>query len=278
MKRNKKLLLYFLALNTIISSYLGAETTVPAKYDKLYNSMVKNIEKGKSNKENYKLIERILNQRNKELKNLYKQNDYIVKPEYLEWQVFFSGFYNERSRGDNTFENAQYHSDPDFEQQGYYDINGKYVVTDQGRGKPYAKPQEPREINLGVSIPIKGMTREALNLAITPVEAVDISPATLNVTPPSGVVTSAISANQFNITTPDVSLPNVTLPSSFLITVPDTANSDQTGSYLGTLSSNTAKIAQYNLTSGVLEGKWNNQNLSLECQPFLGHFFSCVNF
>ena len=75
MKRNKKLLLYFLALNTIISSYLGAETTVPAKYDKMYNNMAKNIEKGKSNKENYKLIEKILNKRNKELKDLYKQND-----------------------------------------------------------------------------------------------------------------------------------------------------------------------------------------------------------
>ena len=45
MKRNKKLLMYFLALNTIMSSYLGAATTAPVKYDKMYNSMVKNIEK-----------------------------------------------------------------------------------------------------------------------------------------------------------------------------------------------------------------------------------------
>ena len=68
MKRNKKLLMYFLALNTIMSSYLGAATTAPVKYDKMYNSMVKNIEKGNSNEENYKLIEKVLNQRNKELK------------------------------------------------------------------------------------------------------------------------------------------------------------------------------------------------------------------
>ncbi len=95
MKRNKKLLMYFLALNTIMSSYLGAATTAPVKYDKMYNSMVKNIEKGTSNEENYKLIEKVLNQRNKELKDLYKQSDYIVKPEYLEWQVFFSGFYDD---------------------------------------------------------------------------------------------------------------------------------------------------------------------------------------
>ena len=86
--------MYFLALNTIMSSYLGAATTAPVKYDKMYNSMVKNIEKGTSNEENYKLIEKVLNQRNKELKDLYKQSDYIVKPEYLEWQVFFSGFYD----------------------------------------------------------------------------------------------------------------------------------------------------------------------------------------
>ena len=136
----------FLAVNAIISSYTGAAGAASIKYDKMYENMAKNIEKGKSNEENYKLIERVLNQRNKELKDLYAQSDYIVKPEYLEWQIFFSGFYDERSRGDNTFESAQYHSDPSYNQQGYYDVNGQYVVTDQGQGKPYAKPQEPKEI------------------------------------------------------------------------------------------------------------------------------------
>ena len=227
MKRNKKLLMYFLALNTIMSSYLGAATTAPVKYDKMYNSMVKSIEKGTSNEENYKLIEKVLNQRNKELKDLYKQSDYIVKPEYLEWQVFFSGFYDERSRGDNTFENAEYHSDPSYNQQGYYDVNGQYVVTDQGQGKPYAKPQEPKEINLGVSIPIKGMTRGALNLAITPAGAINISPATLNVTPPSGVVVPAVSPVSFQPVTPSIPVVSVSPLAPITLSFPGSGNGDQ---------------------------------------------------
>ena len=74
--------------------------------------MLKNINVNKSNEKNYKLIERILKQKNKELKDLYIQGDYIVKPEYLEWQVFFSGFYNNKQRNDNTMENALYYSNP----------------------------------------------------------------------------------------------------------------------------------------------------------------------
>ena len=262
MKRNKKLLMYFLALNTIMSSYLGAVTTAPVKYDKMYNSMVKNIEKGNSNEENYKLIEKVLNQRNKELKDLYKQSDYIVKPEYLEWQVFFSGFYDERSRGDNTFENAEYHSDPSYNQQGYYDVNGQYVVTDQGQGKPYAKPQEPKEINLGVSIPIKGMTRGPLNLAITPAGAINISPATLNVVLPSGIVTPAISTYKFDITTPTVTIPAFNIPPSFSVSVPNTGNWDESFNCLSGTCQNTSKIGQYNLTAGVIDATWGSSSLS----------------
>ena len=72
----------------------------PASYDKLYNNIVKNLETDKTNVNNYKIIEDILNKRNKELKDLYLQSDYVVKPEYLEWQVFFTGFYEEKDRGD----------------------------------------------------------------------------------------------------------------------------------------------------------------------------------
>ncbi len=36
----------------------------------------------------------------------------MIKPEYLEWQVFFSGFYTEQNRGDNTLENAEFYSKP----------------------------------------------------------------------------------------------------------------------------------------------------------------------
>ena len=58
MKKNKKLLMYFLALNTVTSFNLGAATTAPIKYDRMYDSIVKNMEKGKSNEGNYKLIEK----------------------------------------------------------------------------------------------------------------------------------------------------------------------------------------------------------------------------
>jgi hypothetical protein len=111
MKKNKKLLVSFLALNAILTSYTaGAPAAASVRYEKMYNNIVKNIEKGNSNEKNYQTIEKVLNQKNKELKDLYLQSDYIVKPEYLEWQVFFTGLYTERSRGDNTLENARYYS------------------------------------------------------------------------------------------------------------------------------------------------------------------------
>ena len=111
MKKNKKLLMSFLALNALIPTYLkGAETPLSLKYDKLYNKITKNIELGKSNDDSYRLLEKVLNQRNRELKDLYLQSDYIVKPEYLEWQVFLNTYYTERRKGDNTLENAKYYS------------------------------------------------------------------------------------------------------------------------------------------------------------------------
>ena len=98
MFKNKKMMFFLLAVNSLFSMG-AAESSQTVKYDKLYDNMVKNLETGKSNEKNYKLIEEILNKRNKELKDLYAQSDYIVKPEYLEWQVFASGFYAENSRG-----------------------------------------------------------------------------------------------------------------------------------------------------------------------------------
>ncbi len=98
MLKNKKLLL-FSVLNSLAIAYPAVKDSGTAKYERLYSNMVKNIKNNKSNEENYKLIESILNKRNKELKDLYLQNDYILKPEYLEWQIFFSGFYNNADRG-----------------------------------------------------------------------------------------------------------------------------------------------------------------------------------
>ena len=113
MKRNKKLLTV-LALNSLAVAVGSAQSAAnQVKYDQLYNKMIKNAEMGKSNKSTYDLLESILNKRNKELKDLYLQGDYIIKPEYLEWQVFFSGFYSEKERGDNTLDNAKYYAFPE---------------------------------------------------------------------------------------------------------------------------------------------------------------------
>ena len=98
--KNKKLL-FALALNAFSTSLVNANDQAVKKYNILYNNMVKNIDLEKTNESNYGLIEKVLNQRNKELKDLYLQNDYIVKPEYLEWQIFFTGFYNYVDRGGN---------------------------------------------------------------------------------------------------------------------------------------------------------------------------------
>ena len=47
------------------------EEAAVSKTDKLYNNIMKNIKADKSNNDNYKLIENILKQKNKELKDLY---------------------------------------------------------------------------------------------------------------------------------------------------------------------------------------------------------------
>lgn len=47
MKRNKKLLISFLALHAIVASYGEAAT---AKYERMYSSIIKNIEQGNPTK------------------------------------------------------------------------------------------------------------------------------------------------------------------------------------------------------------------------------------
>ena len=68
MKTSKKMLA-LLALNTLAAvSGKAAET----KTDRLYKNITKNIQTGKSNSANYKLIESILKEKNKELKDAMK--------------------------------------------------------------------------------------------------------------------------------------------------------------------------------------------------------------
>ena len=158
--KNKKLLAFVLALNSMLSVYSNSagSKSLTTNYNNMYDKFIKNINTGKSNGENYKLIENILNKRNRELKDLYAQGDYIVKPEYLEWQIFATAFYAERGNGDNTSGNARYNS----KTEGYFDENGRYVST--SGGKAYKDKQQPKIIDLGMSIPLKEINREDLNL------------------------------------------------------------------------------------------------------------------
>ena len=94
MFKNKKLMM-FLAFNSVIGTVSSSNNSeLTKKYENLHKKMTKNLDENRSNSVNYKLLEEVLNQRNRELKDLYLQSDYIIKPEYLEWQILFSGFYN----------------------------------------------------------------------------------------------------------------------------------------------------------------------------------------
>ena len=216
MKRNKKLLVSFLALNAILTSYAQAETVQTARYERMYNSIVKNMEKGSPNEQTYQTIQRILNQKNKELKDLYLQGDYIVKPEYLEWQVFFTGFYEEYNEGvDNSKENARYHS----KVTGYYDASGNYVTTSGSisglSGKPYQPLQQPKDINLGVSIPLKGLTRDPLSLSLSPAQEINVNPNVAAPAAPNSIITPVIDTFKFAINPPTITPPLISIPPQF---------------------------------------------------------------
>ncbi len=214
-KRNKRLLMSFLAINTLVTAYAGTgQSLATTKNDRLYNNIVKNIQTGKTNKNNYKLIENILKKKNRELKDLYLQGDYIVKPEYLEWQIFFTGYYEEYNKDvDNTAENAMYHSDPEHGTSGYYDANGVYVATGRTSGllgKSYLPPQEGKEIRMGVNITLRDMKKEAINLSVGNVEVAEVTPLTMNVSPPEVKDLPEISVGTYGgITTPSISIPAV---------------------------------------------------------------------
>ena len=223
MKKNKKLLVSFLALNAMMHAY-GANTA-SAKYDRMYNSITKNIETGKSNEKNYQVIERILKQKNKELKDLYLQNDYVVKPEYLEWQVFFTGFYDEYNEGrDNSSENSLYHS----KVTGYYDTTGSYIVTsgfkDGTSGKPYKELQQPKEIDLGVNVPISGITRPPLSLNITPNSGSGVTGNYGPITIAAPSIAPGVNITPFVPTNPEIVAPGLPLAPDFTIRVTSYCN------------------------------------------------------
>ena len=180
MLKNKKIMFFLLALNSFFSVNAAAENQQVSKYDKLYGNMVKNLETGKSNEKNYKLIEEVLNKRNKELKDLYKQSDYIVKPEFLEWQIFASAFYTENNRGYDDKKNGGSSKNSSSE------INGTDLRTQ-------------KMFQIGATIPMKTVS----NFTLSPEINVTKKQITVeNVTAPTAVPKLA----------PVINIPNVALP------------------------------------------------------------------
>ncbi len=214
----KKLLLSFLALNSIIAPQIKANSGTKLNYDKLYDNMTKNIDTGKSNENNYKLIENVLKKRNKELKDLYLQGDYIVKPEYLEWLVSFSGFYTEKNLGDNSSNNARYRS----EVEGYYDSSGEFIVTSESEngvaGKSYADKQKIKYITLGANIPQINTEKQPVAVNIGELMPASVTPNIIQIPKPD---VNVVLTNIGGVEIPTVPVPPTGMGSSGIIINPN---------------------------------------------------------
>ena len=258
MRKNKKLLM-FLALNSLATSFAGTTNQVSAKYDKLYTNMVKNLETGKSNESNYKLIQDVLNKRNQELKDLYLQGDYVVKPEYLEWQVFFSAFYEENNRGDNTLASAKYYSDPEKANGDSTLANGQNIYSDEatnGHFKPYRQKEEEKFVDLGVSLNIKGITKNMSDINVTDINVPVITSSTINFTEPSSLVIPKIELVGFNPSTPKITTINFSEIPVLSLNGTGGGNGGITGFFpYGDQSGNNSIISQMDLTSGTITVK-----------------------
>ena len=254
MNRNKKLLAA-LALNSLAVAANSVQPGInQVKYGQLYGKIIKNIETGKSNKKNYELIEQVLNQRNKELRDLYLQGDYVVKPEYLEWQVFFSGFYTEDNKGDNTSENAKYHSNPSYNNAGYYNSQGEFVVTNYGtsgtRGKEYQAPQASKDVDLGVNIPVNSIVRAPIsNFSFSSVPEVNVNPKSLNIIVPASLNVPQINPLEFQPISPVVKIFNMPDVPTFTLGITGAGNGD--GAYFVQNGNSNAVISQWDMDSGI---------------------------
>ena len=223
--KNKKILLFSI-INTLAVAYSAGENneTPKGKYEKLYNNIVKNIKSEKSNEENYKLIENILNKRNKELKDLYLQSDYIVKPEYLEWQVFFSGFYNKENRG------------------------GKKDTLE------YFVPDTSNTLSLSINMPNLNVNDINIDINKEMVEIPNINIQNKNIEVPSISYNNVVNVPEFNI--PNIQAPTITPMSvSFGTTSLFSAGTTYDKTFynptlMGVQTWNTGLFSNYNLESG----------------------------
>ena len=227
MKKYRSALICLLAFNAATFTYSASNVNRNTS-ENLYNQMTRNIETGKSNDSNYKQIEKILNKKNKEIKDLYLQGDYIVKPEYLEWQIFFSGFYAERRKGDNTLNNADYYSDPD-----------------ETPTKPI-NPQPPIDVNIGLAVSVKAIAPRDRRLAITLPNEININPTVINIPAPTASAVIAVNPLQFQPIYPSIPVVSVSTVTPISFNFPGSANSDD--QYFLKQSAAIAPISQQNLT------------------------------
>ncbi|WP_435309080.1 autotransporter domain-containing protein [Sebaldella termitidis] len=158
----------------------------------------------KKNYENrYKLVEQLLKEKQKELEDLYKQGDFIVKPEYLSYQVFFSAFYGNSKSGKSSY------------------------------GKDYENPAVPIPVNFGILIPMKEIKPEIqevipnnYNYAFTDPESIKIGSLEL------------LTVKTVDIPNFDVEIPNIQYPVSFGTIDPITVNvSANTNGYTNSANS-----------------------------------------
>ncbi|MCP1223913.1 autotransporter domain-containing protein [Sebaldella sp. S0638] len=155
-----------------------------------YSQSILNINK-KNYENKYKLVEQLLKKRQGELEDLYKQGDFIVKPEYLEWQVFFSGL--------------------------YYDAKGG-----KSSGREFHEiPVVPVPVNFGMLIPMKEIKPE--------IQAIIPNSYNYNFTDPESIEIGSLellTVRAVDIPNFDVEIPNIQYPVTFGTIDPITVNVD----------------------------------------------------
>lgn len=191
MRKLRQILFLLLAINVFALADSGIIETVPIKNE--------NITDNKKIATNYELLRDILEKRTRELKDLRLQSDYIIKPEYNEWQIFFTGFYNHSNR------NSKNTTVP-------YVLSEENTIKSINLGKTITV-REVNDISLNPEINIQSkIIAEAPHIVIPNINlpSLNVTAPTLNVNP--NVVSPSIAINT-NISVPTVALSPITVVS-----------------------------------------------------------------
>ena len=184
MRKLRQILFLLLAINVFALADTGISENVPIKN--------KNITNNKKIATNYEILRDILDKRNRELKDLGFQSDYIIKPEYNEWQIFFTGFYNHSNR------NSKNSTIP-------YVLNEENTIKSINLGKTITV-REVNDIFLNPEINIQSkVIAEAPHIVIP-----NINLPNLNVTAPTLNVNPNVVSPNININT------NINIPTAVL--------------------------------------------------------------